>query len=90
MTIDPRRIEVMDKRVAEILNSMTPAERLEQGSIMSGALVGRLRRDIRSAHPQWGSIRVAEEIDRIMGHRDFPQVTASHCLEAEVLCARTD
>jgi hypothetical protein len=65
-TIDPRNIEVVDDRVAEILRKKTPAERI--------AMVGECNRTVRSViagrlkheHPTWTEEQIQQEVARRM------------------------
>jgi hypothetical protein len=53
MTLDPRRIEVMDDRMAEVLRAKTPAERLTIANGMWRSARDLMTAMLRSQHPDW-------------------------------------
>lgn len=64
MPLDPRRIEVIDDKTAEILRKMTPQERVERGLAMGefGRTVIAAR--VRDIHPDWDEAKVRAEVMR--------------------------
>jgi hypothetical protein len=63
---DPRRIEVIDDAVAEILRKKSPAEKV--GMIVDADRVMRLRVEaaLRTWHPDWTEQDVRREVARRM------------------------
>jgi hypothetical protein len=62
--IDPRRIEVLDPRVAEILRMRTPAERARQASDLYHFARTAIESQLRSLHPDWADEQVYSEMLR--------------------------
>jgi hypothetical protein len=67
MKIDPRRIEVVDDRVAEILRRMSGAERLRLASEIWESARFRIEAYLRENHPQWSDRALLEEIHKRYG-----------------------
>jgi hypothetical protein len=63
-TMDPRRIEVVDEAVAEILRRKTPAEKIEMAFGCSRLIRQVIEGRIRSLHPGWTDEEVAKEVSR--------------------------
>jgi len=61
---DPKRIEVVDDKVAEILRGKTPAERGEMIAGMWRTARSIVEGGVRSQHPQWGPEEVKAEVRR--------------------------
>jgi hypothetical protein len=66
MWLDPKRYEIVDDKMAEVLRRKTPAERLEMAHSM-----WRLARDLVQAgvahdHPEWSTDMVQAETARRM------------------------
>jgi hypothetical protein len=55
--LDPRRIEVMDDVMAEILRRKTPTERLAIGFGLWRSAQKILRGQLASLHPEWEAKR---------------------------------
>jgi hypothetical protein len=56
--LDPRRIEVMDDVMAEILRRKTPTERLAIGFGLWRSAQKILRGQLASLHPEWEAKRL--------------------------------
>jgi hypothetical protein len=66
--IDPRRIEVVDDAVAEILMCKTHAERLALAFDANRTVRSVVEGAIRSDHPDWDDTAVRRELARRMLH----------------------
>jgi hypothetical protein len=66
--LDPRRIEVMDEAMAEILRRKTPAERLAIGFGLWRSAQKILRGQLASLHPEWDVRRLDQEVARRLSH----------------------
>lgn len=66
--LDPRRIEVMDEAMAEILRRKTPAERLAIGFGLWRSARKILRGQLASLHPEWDVQRLEREVARRLSH----------------------
>lgn len=66
--LDPRRIEVMDDAMAEILRRKTPAERLAIGFGLWRSAQKILRGQLASLHPEWDGQRLEREVARRLSH----------------------
>lgn len=64
MPIDPKRIEVLDPMVAEILRSKTPAEKFRQMADADRTARTILTHTIRQSHPAWNESQVSAEVTR--------------------------
>ncbi|MBX9735834.1 MAG: hypothetical protein K2X32_02820 [Phycisphaerales bacterium] len=62
--IAPRRIEVVDDRIAAILKAKSPTERLAMASAAHAYGVKATTLSIRTRHPDWGDARVHAEVVR--------------------------
>ena len=69
MKIDPRRIEVVDDRVAEILRRMSGAERLRLASEIWESAHSRIEAYLRKNHPQWSDRALLDEMHKRYGLR---------------------
>jgi hypothetical protein len=70
MKLDPRQVEVVDDRVAEILKSKTPAERLRIGFNMWISARRMLLSHIKDTHPDWSQQEVEREVARRLLHEN--------------------
>jgi hypothetical protein len=64
--IDPRRIEVMDERIAQILRRKTPAEKVAMANAMWRSARSMIEHSLRQAHPGWTAEMIARETARRM------------------------
>jgi len=62
--IDPRRIEILDEAVVEVLRRKTPAERVALGLEAERTMRLMLKTHLRSEHPDWNDEQIAQEIAR--------------------------
>ena len=65
MPLDPKRYEMIDDQMAEILRAKTPIERLKMAESMQRMTRGLIRDKLRFDHPDW----TAEQIDREVARR---------------------
>lgn len=68
MACDPRRIEVLDDTMAEVLRRKTPAERLAIGFGLWRSARKLLRGQLASLHPEWDATRLDREVARRLSH----------------------
>lgn len=68
MIVDPRRIEVMDEAMAEVLRRKTPAERIGIGFALWTSAQRMLRVHLASSHPDWDEARIHREVARRLSH----------------------
>lgn len=66
--LDPRRIEVLDDVMAEVLCRKTPAERLAIGFGLWRSARKLLRGQLASLHPEWDGERLEREVARRLSH----------------------
>ena len=66
MTIDPRRIEVMDDETAAIMRAKTPAEKIAMASDMWKSASEMVYYSLREAHPEWSETALRREVARRM------------------------
>jgi hypothetical protein len=64
--IDPRRIEVVDDAIADILRSKTIAERVEMVMAANRTVRLRIEGHLRTRHPDWSDREIQDEIARRM------------------------
>ena len=62
MRLDPRQVEVVDDRVAEVLRTKTPAERLRIGFNIWSSARRMLLTHIGHIHPEWSQKEVNDEV----------------------------
>ena len=62
--IDPRNIEVIDKELAAILRTKTPAERIEMVFAANRTARMLAAAGIRNQHPDWSDSEVEREVVR--------------------------
>lgn len=68
MIADPRRIEVLDEAMAEVLRRKTPAERIGIGFALWTSAQRMLRTHLASSHPEWDEARIGREVARRLSH----------------------
>lgn len=68
MVLDPRRIEVVDDAMADVLRRKTPAERIGIGFGLWRSAQRMLRSHLASAHPDWDEARLGREVARRLSH----------------------
>ena len=68
MSLDWRRIEVMDEAIAEVLRRKTPAERIAIGFGLWRSAQRMLHAELTSLHPEWDAQRIAHEVARRLSH----------------------
>ena len=66
MPIDPRRIELLDPVVAEILKSKTPEERIRMGFECNRTARKMMAAGLHAQHPDWTPEEIQREIARRM------------------------
>lgn len=64
VSIDPRRIEVIDDKTAEILRAKTGAERLAIASEMAASVRSMMAAHLRAVHPTWTDEQLQAEMRR--------------------------
>jgi hypothetical protein len=62
--VDPRRIEILDEAVVEVLRAKTVAERLAMAFDAERTMRLMLEAHLRSQHPDWDDSQIAGEIAR--------------------------
>lgn len=70
MAIDPRRIEVMDDRTAEIMRRMTPAEKIAMLDELWDFSRSVVHGGVRAQHPELNDEQVQREVVRRMSRGD--------------------
>lgn len=68
MPLDPRRIEVIDDKTAELLRRMTPAQKLAQLDSMVSDAREMITCVLRSQHPEWTREHLLAEVRRRISH----------------------
>jgi hypothetical protein len=68
MQLDIRRIEVVDRRVADVLRAKTPAERLDIAFSIWASARAMLLSYIGYLHPDWPRQDVEREVARRLLH----------------------
>jgi hypothetical protein len=66
MWFDPRRYEIIDEQMAEIMRSKTPAERLAIVNSMWRMARGLIQSMLRHDHPDWTDDDINKETARRM------------------------
>jgi hypothetical protein len=66
MEIDPRRIEVMDDRVAEIMRRKTPAEKLAMASGMWRSAYTMVYHSLKQQNESWSEDELKRQTARRM------------------------
>jgi hypothetical protein len=66
--LDPKRIEIVDDAVAEILRRKSPAERIALGFSANRTVRLVIEGAIRSDHPDWDDAAVKAAVARRMLH----------------------
>ena len=68
LILDPRRIEVMDEAMAEVLRRKTPDERIGIGFALWSSARRMLLAHLAASHPDWDEPRLSREVARRMSH----------------------
>ncbi len=68
MRLDPRQIEVIDDKMAEMLRRKTGAERLAIANGMFRLARGMIVATLRAEHADWDEERIAREAARRLSH----------------------
>jgi len=68
MNLDPKQVEVLEDRVAEVLMRKTPAERLHIGFDIWISARRMLLSHIKHTHPDWSQLQVEREVARRFLH----------------------
>jgi len=63
-SIAPRRIELLDDSIVEVLRQKSPVERLAMAFAAERTMHAMLTTHLRSEHPDWGQERIAMEVAR--------------------------
>ncbi len=63
---DPRRIEVIDDAVAEVLRHKPPAEKLKLVFAANRTIRLRIEAALRTWHPDWSDDEIRREVARRM------------------------
>ena len=66
--LDAGQIEVVGDRMAEVLRTKTPAQRLAIGFALRRSAEKLLRAHLTSAHPDWDAQRIAREVVGRLSH----------------------
>ena len=66
MTIDPKRIEMMDEQTAAIMRTLTPGQILNMADTMWRVVRGRTLRIIKREHPGWRRKQIIPEANQRM------------------------
>jgi hypothetical protein len=64
----PRKIEVMDDIMAEILRKKTPAERIQIGFGLWTSARNMLTAHLKSTHPDWDEKQISQEVAKRLSH----------------------
>jgi hypothetical protein len=62
--IDPRRIEILDDKMVEILRKKTSAERVAMAMDLAKTMRLLLESHLRYRHPDWDDNQISREIAR--------------------------
>jgi hypothetical protein len=68
MWLDPRRYEMVDDQMLEVLRAKTPDERLRIAEGMWRMATDLIRGKLRQDHPQWSEADLARETARRLSH----------------------
>jgi hypothetical protein len=68
MWLDPRRYEMVDDQMLEVLRAKTPDERLRIAEGMWQMATDLIRGKLRQDHPQWSEDELACEAARRLSH----------------------
>ena len=69
--LDPRRIEVLDDAMVEVLRAKTGAERQRIANEMFRMAQRMIRSSLRARHPDWDEERLPRETARRISHGDI-------------------
>jgi hypothetical protein len=64
LNLDPRQIEVIDDRMAEVLRTKTPAERIHIGFTMWVSAKKMLTHHLTHTNPDWKEEQIFREVTR--------------------------
>lgn len=68
MRLDSKRIEVVDEKVAEILRTKTPSQRLKIAFDLWEMASRIITSHLKSGHPDWDQEKLAKEVARRLSH----------------------
>ena len=68
MTVDPRQIEILDDKMADVLRQKTGAERLAIAFGLFSSARRMLISMLRSEHPDWNEDQINAEAARRLSH----------------------
>lgn len=68
VSMDPRRIEVLDDDMARVLKTKSGSERLEIASSMFASARRMLASHLSSIHPDWSRDQILRETARRLSH----------------------
>ena len=66
--LKPRKIEVVDDIMAEILRKKTPAERIHIGFSLWTSARKMLTAHLKSTHPDWDEKQISQEVAKRLSH----------------------
>lgn len=66
--LDPRRIEVVDREMADVLRAKTGAERLKIAGGMYASARRMLRSSLSAQHPEWDEQQLHREVVLRLSH----------------------
>jgi hypothetical protein len=78
MRVEPRHIEVVDERMAEILRRKSGAERLRIAFGLFSSARRMLLSMLRTEHPDWSEEQVIAEAARRLSHGAIGTAPTSH------------
>lgn len=64
----PRKIEVVDDVMAEILRKKTPVERIQIGFSLWTSARKMLTAHLKSTHPEWNEKQISQEVAKRLSH----------------------
>jgi Rv0078B-related antitoxin len=68
MWLDPRRYEMVDDVMVEVLRTKTPDEKLAMADSMWRMARDLIRDKLRQDHPDWSEDQIARETARRLSH----------------------
>ena len=80
MSIDPRRIEVMDPEMAEIMRQKTPAEKLAMSFAMWKFARTMIVNVLRTEHPDWNEDQILREAARRLSQENVLTVSEERAI----------
>jgi hypothetical protein len=66
--LGPKKIEVVDDVMAEILRKKTPAERIQIGFSLWTSARKMLTAHMKSTHPDWDENQISREVAKRLSH----------------------